>query len=225
MPLFNTTHPSYAPHYLREQVDQLPVPDTTAPSRPKVRTDFGQSTTASAIVSDRPAALSTYNLVGYFSTVRAALVINSLSMGAFAAGGLPRYLAAQLPTADDPSPTANAAATAYANHKTMSYLPAQLAPTQQQFATLNDPTKREDAMTSLSETLNGNSTGIPQTLDNVNANNLPLIPYAPSVPPWGGVLCNQSQFGVTIKTNTVALNPGTGTTLLAPTNVPGFVTQ
>lgn len=225
MPLFNTTHPSYAPHYLREIVRDLTAPANNTPVRPKIRSDFGQNVKASAIQSNLPATLTTYSLAGYFSTVRAALTVNALSLGAFAAGGLPRYLATQLPTAADPAPTADAASTAFANLKTMSYLPPQLAPTQQQFNSLNDPTKREASMTSLSDSINGSSQGLKQTVDNSVTNNLPLIPYVPSVPPWGGVLCNQSQFGVTIKTNAVALNPGTGTTLLAPTNVPGFVAQ
>jgi hypothetical protein len=225
MPLFNTTHPSYRPNIVRTLVtdDLTPAPDT--PSRPKIRTDFGQSVSASAIVANTPASLTTYNVSGYFATVRAALVVNALSMGAFSAGGLPRYLAAQLPSADDPSPTAGAATEAYANLQTMSYLPPQIAPSEQQFNNLDDPTKREAAMTSLSETINNSSSGLAQTLDNVISSNRPLIPYVASVPPWGGVLCNQSQFGVQIKTNAVALNPGTGTTVLQPTNVPGFVAQ
>lgn len=225
MPLFNITHPSYRPNIVRTQVveDLTPAPNT--PTRPKIRTDFGQSVAASAIISDKPASLTTYNVSGYFATVRAAMVVNALSMGAFSAGGLPRYLAAQLPSADDPSPTTAAADEAYANLQVMSYLPPQIAPSQQQFANLNDPTKRESAMTSLSEQLNSSSAGLTQTLDNVISNNRPLIPYVASVPPWGGVLCNQSKFGVQIKTNAVALNPGTGTTVLQPTNVPGFVAQ
>lgn len=225
MPLFNVTHPSYHPHILREQVvDTLPD-QNAAPRRPTIRKDFGQDVRSSAIVVDSPTRLSTYNLVGYFSTVRAALVVNSLAMGAYSAGGLPRYLAAQLPTAEDPSPTTNSNSTAYANLQTMSYLPPQTALTEAQFSNLNDPTKREAAMTSLSETINGTGQAQQQTLDNVVPNNLPLIPYVPSVPPWGNLLCNQSQFGVTIKTNTVALNPGTGSTVIQPSNVPGFVSQ
>jgi len=225
MPLFNTTHPSYNPHIARELVvDAAPAADT-APRRPKIRTDFGQDQKASAIVADAPAKLSTYDLVGYFATVRAALVVNAMSQGAYAAGGLPRYLAAQLPTADDPSPTTAAAAEAYANLTVMSYLPPQTAPTEAQFASLNDPTKREAAMTSLSETLNSSEAAIGQTVDNVSPSNLPLIPFVPSAPPWGGALCNQSLFGVTIKSNAVALNPGTGSRVLAPSNVPGFVSQ
>lgn len=225
MPLFNTTHPSYTPHYLREQVRDPVAPANNTPVRPKIRSDFGQNVKASAIRSDQPATLTTYSLAGYFSTVRAALTVNALSLGAFASGGLPRYLASQLPTADDPAPTADSAGTAFTNLKTMSYLPPQLTPTPQQFKSLHDPTKREASLTSLSDSINGSTRGVPQTVDTPLTNNLPLIPYVPSVPPWGGVLCNQSQFGVTIKTNAVALNPGTGTTLLAPTNVPGFVAQ
>jgi hypothetical protein len=225
MPLFNTTHPSYAPHYLREQVRDIVTPANNTPTRPKVRSDFGPTPRASAIQSNQPAALTTYSLAGYFSTVRAALVINSLALGAFAAGGLPRYLASQLPTAADPAPAADAASTAFTNLRTMSYLPPQLAPTQQQFNSLNDSTKREALLTDLSDSINGSTRGLKQTVDNSVPNNRPLIPYVPSAPPWGGALCNQSQFGVTIKTNVVAMNPGTGTTLLAPTNVPGFVAQ
>jgi hypothetical protein len=225
VPLFNVTHPSYRPNIVRTQVTDDLTPPANTPTRPKIRTDFGQSVSASAIVSDMPASLTSYNVSGYFATVRAAMVVNALSMGAFAAGGLPRYLAAQLPSADDPSPTTNAATEAYANLQTMSYLPPQIAPSQQRFSDLNDPTKRESAMTSLSETINASQSGLAQTLDNVIPNNRPLIPYVESVPPWGGVLCNQTQFGVRIKTNAVALNPGTGTTVLQPSNVPGFVSQ
>ena len=225
MSLFNTTHPSYNPNIVRNQVvDPKPTQPNT-PRRPTVRRDFGQDLNTSAIVASQPAVLHLYQLSGYFSTVRAAMVVNSLSAGAFSAGGLPRYLASKLPTANDPSPTVDASAANYANHQTMSYLPEQIAASQATFANLNDPTKREATMTSLSETINGSASGLPQTLDNVVPNNVPLIPFAPSVPPWGGALCNQSQFGVTIKTNTVSLNPGTGSTVLQPTNVPGFVAQ
>jgi hypothetical protein len=225
MPLFNTTHPSYRPHYVRDRVQPTEQPQPNTPRRPTVRRDFGQDLNASAIVANQPATLHMYSLSGYFSTVRAAMVVNSLAAGAFAPGGLPRYLASKLPTASNPSPTVDAAATNYANHQVMSYLPSQIAAPQAMFASLNDPTKRESLMTSLSETINGSASGLPQTLDNVIPNNVPLIPFKPSIPPWGGVLCNQSQFGVTIKTNAISLNPGTGSTVLQPTNVPGFVSQ
>ncbi|MFA6132479.1 MAG: hypothetical protein WC869_00530 [Phycisphaerae bacterium] len=225
MPLFNTTHPSYQPHFLRNLVNDVTPDPNAGPVRPRIRTDFGQSTQASAIVAEKPASLSTYNISGYFATVRAALVINAISMGAYDAGGLPRYLAAQLPTAEDPSPTTDANTSAYSDLQVMSYLPPQTAPSQDTFANLNDPTKREAAMTSLSDTIHRTSAAQTQSLDNVIPSNLPLIPFVPSVPPWGNLLCNQSQFGVTIQTNAVALNPGTGSTVLQPSNVPGFVSQ
>lgn len=216
MPLFNVTHPSYRPNIVKEQVVEQTTPQPNTPRRPTVRKDFGQDVSSSAVVAEKPARLSTYDLVGYFATVRAALVVNTLAAGAFEAGGLPRYLAAQLPTAEDPSPTTEDASEAYANLKTMSYLPAQTEPSEETFTSLYDSTKREAAMTSQAETLNQSGLAIPQTQDNVNANSRPLIPYTASVPPWGGALCNQSQFGVSIRT-------ATGTQVLQPTNVPGFV--
>jgi hypothetical protein len=225
MPLFNVTHPSYKPTIARQLVADAPPEAHPAPARPKVRRDFGQGQNASAIVSDAPVTSTQYVMVGYYSTVRAALVVNALEQGAYAPGGLPRYLASRLPTAEDPSPTTDAAAAAYAGLVVMSYLPRQLAPSEAQFASLNDATKREASMTDLSENLNRGSSALSQTLDNVHPSNVPLIPFVPTAPPWGNALCNQSQFGVTVKANGVAMNPGTGTRVLAPTNVPGFVSQ
>lgn len=225
MPLFNTTHPSYKPHYVSERVVDTIAPTAPAPSRPRVRTDFGQSVAAPATIVSAPARLTPYNLSGYFSTVRAALILNAIQMGAYTTGGLPRYLAKQLPTANDPSPTAKVNSSQYDAHKTMSYLPAQTEVSPAEFASLNDPTKRSSAMAGLSAQLAGGSSILAQTLDNVAPSNLPLIPYAPSVPPWGHLLCNQSYFGVQIQTREVALNPGANPAVLAPSNVPGFISQ
>lgn len=228
MPLFNATHPRPAPHFVSQRVVDAPaaVRPQPNPSRPRVRTDFGQMMAAPATVASAPKAASSYPVSGYFSTIRAALVANSLQLGAWNPSGFPRYLAAQLPTAGDPSPSAADNATDYANHLTMSYLPAQTEVTAQTFASLNDPTKRPSAMSSLTTNINGGTADSqPQTLDNVQPSNVPLIPYAPSVPPWGNLLCNQSYFGVQIRTAGVALNPGNTIAVLQPSNVPGFVSQ
>lgn len=218
MPLFNVTHPSYRPNIVKNQVVEQAAPEPNTPRRPTVRTDFGVTPRASAIVSDAPGRLATYDLVGYFSSMRAALVANALSLGAFSSGGLPRYLAAQLPTADEPAPSAAAADAAYANLLVMSYLPPQTAPTAQEFRSLHDSTKREASMSDLAESLNNSGQAIAQTTDNVVNNSKPLIPYAASVPPWGNLLCNQSRFGVQVRT-------AGGTETVKPTNVPGFVAE
>lgn len=225
MPLFNVTHPSYTPHYVRERVVDPVNLGQQAPSRPRIRTDFGQSVEAPATIASAPSSLTPYVMVGYFSSVRAAIVVNALQAGAWNAGGLPRYLAKQLPTADDTSPTVQANAAAYAAHKTSSYLPVQTDVSEGEFASLNDPTKRAAVMGAQAAKINGASAIPIQTLDNVSATNAPLIPYAPSVPPWGHLLCNQSYFGVQITVKEVGLNPGTSVATLEPSNVPGFISQ
>lgn len=225
MPLFNVTHPSYTPHYVRERVVDQPNLGPQAPRRPRIRTDFGQSVEAPATVASAPAPLTPYAMVGYFATVRAALVVNALQMGAWDTGGLPRYLAKQLPTAEDTSPTTQANADAYKAHKTSSYLPVQTDVSEAEFSNLNDPTKRPAAMAGQAAKLNAVSAIPAQTLDNVSPTNAPLIPYAPSVPPWGHLLCNQSYFGVQVTVKEVGLNPGTSVATLEPSNVPGFVSQ
>lgn len=225
MPLFNVTHPNYKPHFVSNRVVDETNLGPAAPQRPRIRTDFGQQVAAPATIVSAPAPLTPYSLSGYFSTVRSALVLNAIQMGAWGNDGLPRYLAKQLPTASDPSPTVDAQATAYQAHRTMSYLPAQTDVSEAEFASLNDPTKRAASMASLSDSLSGGVQTLAQTLDNVAPAAVPLIPFSPSVPPWGHQLCNQSYFGVQITTKEVGLNPGTSVAVLQPSNVPGFISQ
>lgn len=218
MPLFNVTHPSFQPHYNSNQVQPATPVTNEAPQRPRVRVDFGQPQ-AAPVVSSIPAQLTTYAVDGYFATIRAALVANALQQGAWEVNGLPRYLAGQLPTAEDAAPTQAANAADYQAHLTMSYLPAQTEASEEAFQSLNDPTKRPSTMASMAATLAGGaSAALGQTQDNVSPSNLPLIPFKPSPPPWGYGLCNQSQFPVNIGT---AQNP----VLAQASNVPGFVAQ
>ncbi len=217
MPLFNVTHPSFKPHYIAKQVPDEAVPTNTAPQRPKIRTDFGVAAPAPVVVSE-PAPLHTYSVDGYFSTIRACLVVTAIQQGAWEPNGLPRYLASQLPTSGDAAPSTKANADAYQNHKTMSYLPVQTEVSQDVFQSMNDATQRAAAMANQASVLaGGGSASLSQTRDNVQVSDLPLIPYTPAVP-WGNALCNQSQFPVNVGT---AQNPQ----LVQASNVPGFVSE
>jgi len=223
MPLFNITHPTYAPHFLRTQVAAPAVSQLTATTRPTIRVDFGQNINAQPIIAPTPQLPQTTPVIGYFSTIRAAMVCNSLDNGVWAPNGLSQYLAAQLPTASDAAPSAAQVSTDYANHLTMSYLPPQTEVDAATYATLDDPTKRPSSMASLSAQISGGTTTRPQSLENVVSSSLPLIPFTQTRPPWGSTLCNQSQFGVVTPPN--ALSPNPTNTVLAPVNVPGFVSQ
>lgn len=221
--LFNATHPSYKPHYLTQQVKALATEaKDPAPSRKRIRTTFGEreDQPVAPVGDDSPsAALSQYSAAGYFSAVQALSFVHNRMLGAWEPDGLPSFLAAQTPTANDPSPSDPGSA--YQANRLFSYVPDATDVTPGEFADMNDPTKRVTDLANLA-LLIGEAGGLPLKNTAIPAieNNLPLIPF---VQPHatGGALCNQRVFGVTIDVGKIPYNEG-GVTALAPSNVKGW---
>jgi hypothetical protein len=227
MALFNATHPTRTTNYVSTVVrDASPIPQAPAATRPRIRTEFGQTSSNQSdqsVTATTPANIQRSRTVGYYSTARAQMAIQVQELGVREPSGFPAYMASQTPTANDPAPTSQVNAQQYQNHLLFSYLPPATEVSEDTFSTLNDPTKREAVLVDLNNKLNSSATTLPAPLEAMVAPQTPVIPYAQPYNAFSGELCNAAVFGVGLNVGKVPLNQG-GNIQLRPTNVPGFGT-